>query len=95
MFEGARVDAPLNPTTAARLVADVPPLPDPWPAEARDLLVRLLAAGPGSAAAQGAMSWKGKIYGADLGVHVGRDVIYHGVFGTGPDGDGNGTGAEG
>ena len=31
----------------------------------------------------GASHWKGRIYGADIGVHVGRDVIYHGVFGTG------------
>ena len=37
----------LPPTTAARLVRDCPPLPVPWPAEARDLMVRLLAAGPG------------------------------------------------
>lgn len=33
--------------------------------------------------ALGASHWKGRIYGADLGVHVGQDVIYHGVFGTG------------
>jgi len=33
--------------------------------------------------ALGASHWKGKIYGADIGVHFGRDVIYHGVFGTG------------
>jgi [protein-PII] uridylyltransferase len=45
--EAAERDLVLEPTTAARLVADVPPLPEPWPAEARDLLVRLLAAGPG------------------------------------------------
>jgi [protein-PII] uridylyltransferase len=45
--EAAERDLVLEPTTAARLVAGVPPLPDPWPAEARDLLVRLLAAGPG------------------------------------------------
>ena len=37
----------LAPATAARLAARRAPLPDPWPAEARDLLVRLLAAGPG------------------------------------------------
>ena len=37
----------LAPTTAARLVRESPPLPDPWPAGARDLFVRLLAAGPG------------------------------------------------
>jgi len=45
--EAAERDLVLEPTTAARLVAEVPPLPDPWPAEARDLLVRLLAAGRG------------------------------------------------
>ncbi|HEX2895193.1 MAG TPA: [protein-PII] uridylyltransferase, partial [Marmoricola sp.] len=45
--EAAERDLVLEPTTTARLVADVAPLPDPWPAEARDLLVRLLAAGPG------------------------------------------------
>jgi [protein-PII] uridylyltransferase len=45
--EAADRDLVLEPTTTARLVADVPPLPDPWPAEARDLMVRLLAAGPG------------------------------------------------
>ena len=33
--------------TAARLVRECPPLPDPWPAEARHLLVRLLASGRG------------------------------------------------
>ena len=31
----------------------------------------------------GASHWKGKIYGGNLGVHIGQDVIYHGVFGTG------------
>lgn len=45
--EAAERDLVLEPTTAARLVAEVPSLPEPWPAEARDLLVRLLAAGPG------------------------------------------------
>jgi GT2 family glycosyltransferase len=38
---------------------------------------------PGKFNALGASHWKGKIYGSDIGVHVGRDVIYHGVFGTG------------
>ncbi len=33
--------------------------------------------------ALGASHWRGKIYGGDIGVHVGRDVIYHGVFGSG------------
>ncbi len=45
--EAAERDLVLAPTTAARLVREIPPLPDPWPAEARDLFVRLLAAGPG------------------------------------------------
>jgi [protein-PII] uridylyltransferase len=37
----------LAPATAARLVRECPALPDPWPDEARDLLVRLLASGRG------------------------------------------------
>ncbi|WP_460840146.1 HD domain-containing protein, partial [Nocardioides marmoraquaticus] len=45
--EAAERDLVLAPTTASRLVRDGVRLPDPWPAEARDLLVRLLAAGPG------------------------------------------------
>ncbi|WP_205474242.1 [protein-PII] uridylyltransferase [Nocardioides sp. SYSU D00038] len=43
----AENDAVLAPATAARLAREAAPLPDPWPAEARRLLVRLLAAGPG------------------------------------------------
>ena len=32
----------------------------------------------------GASHWRGKIYGSDdVGIRVGRDVIYHGLFGTG------------
>ncbi len=31
----------------------------------------------------GAGLWRGRIYGADIGIRFGRDVIYHGVFGTG------------
>ena len=45
--EAAERDLILSPHTAARLVRESPDLPDPWPEEARDLLVRLLAAGPG------------------------------------------------
>lgn len=45
--EAAERDLVLAPTTASRLVRDGARLPDPWPAGARDLLVRLLAAGPG------------------------------------------------
>ena len=37
----------LAPPTAARLARECPPLPDPWPPEARRLLVRLLASGRG------------------------------------------------
>jgi [protein-PII] uridylyltransferase len=37
----------LAPPTAARLAAEAAPVPEPWPVEARELLVRLLAAGPG------------------------------------------------
>jgi hypothetical protein len=33
--------------------------------------------------ALGASHWKGKIYGGDIGVHIGQDVIYHGIWGTG------------
>jgi [protein-PII] uridylyltransferase len=45
--EAAERDAVLAPTTAARLVREGAPLPTPWPAAARDGLVRLLASGPG------------------------------------------------
>jgi [protein-PII] uridylyltransferase len=45
--EAAERDVVLAPPTAARLVRESPPLPAPWPAEARHLLVRLLAAGRG------------------------------------------------
>ncbi len=43
----AEHDALLAPPTAARLARECAPLPDPWPAEARRLLVRLLASGRG------------------------------------------------
>ena len=45
--EAASRDAVLAPTTAARLVREGAELPVPWPAPARDALVRLLASGPG------------------------------------------------
>lgn len=45
--EAAERDLVLAPTTAARLVRECPPLGEPWPVGARDLFVRLLAAGPG------------------------------------------------
>jgi len=43
----AEHDVVLAPATAARLSRDVAPLPTPWPTEARQLFVRLLAAGGG------------------------------------------------
>ncbi len=45
--EAAERDVVLAPPTAARLVREGAPLPDPWPPEARQALVRLLAAGRG------------------------------------------------
>jgi [protein-PII] uridylyltransferase len=43
----AEADAVLAPPTAARLARECAPLPSPWPVEARQLLVRLLASGRG------------------------------------------------
>ncbi|WP_395658361.1 [protein-PII] uridylyltransferase [Nocardioides sp.] len=43
----AEHDAVLAPPTAARLARETAPLPTPWPTEARQLLVRLLASGRG------------------------------------------------
>ncbi|WKN49913.1 [protein-PII] uridylyltransferase [Nocardioides sp. Arc9.136] len=43
----AERDVVLAPPTAARLARECAPLPDPWPAEARQLLVRMLASGRG------------------------------------------------
>lgn len=45
--EAAERDVVLAPPTASRLARECTPLPDPWPAEARRLLVRLLASGRG------------------------------------------------
>ncbi|KRA29581.1 MULTISPECIES: [protein-PII] uridylyltransferase [unclassified Nocardioides] len=45
--EAAVRDVVLAPPTAARLVRECPPMPVPWPDEARQQMVRLLAAGPG------------------------------------------------
>lgn len=45
--EAAERDLVLAPTTASRLVREGARLPDPWPDGARQLLVRLLAAGDG------------------------------------------------
>ncbi len=45
--EAAERDVVLAPPTAARLAREGAALPEPWPAEARQALVRLLAAGRG------------------------------------------------
>lgn len=45
--ESAERNLILAPATAARLAKDCPSVPSPWPSEARNLLTRLLAAGPG------------------------------------------------
>lgn len=45
--EAAERDLLLAPATASRLARESQPLPTPWPAEARQLLVRLLASGRG------------------------------------------------
>jgi [protein-PII] uridylyltransferase len=43
----AQADLPIAPHALDRLAAEAAPLPDPWPAEARQELVRLLGAGRG------------------------------------------------
>jgi [protein-PII] uridylyltransferase len=42
----ARAGLPLSTSSVDRLLADCPPLPEPWPEGARQLLVDLLGAGP-------------------------------------------------
>jgi [protein-PII] uridylyltransferase len=42
----ARAGLPLSVSSVDRLVADSPPLPEPWPETARQLFVELLGAGP-------------------------------------------------
>jgi [protein-PII] uridylyltransferase len=41
----AQAGLPLAPATVARIAAEAPPLPVPWPAQARDALISLLGAG--------------------------------------------------
>jgi [protein-PII] uridylyltransferase len=44
--ESVERDLVLSPSTVARVLRESPSLPDPWPVEARELWVRLLAGGP-------------------------------------------------
>jgi [protein-PII] uridylyltransferase len=45
-----RAGLPLSPVTVAHLAEDCPPLPEPWPAAARETLMEMLAGGPSLAA---------------------------------------------
>src|ERR1700761_5012654 len=56
----AQAGRPLAPRALARL-AECPPLPVPWPAEARDALVALLGAGPEAIAVWEALDQEGLI----------------------------------
>lgn len=57
----AEHDAVLSPPTAARLARECMPLPEPWPEEARRLLVRLLASGRGLLAVWGTLEETGAL----------------------------------
>ena len=59
--EAAERGLVLSPWTAARLTREGPPLPEPWPAAARDLLVRLLASGVGLLPVWGTLEETGAI----------------------------------
>ncbi|GAB2880722.1 [protein-PII] uridylyltransferase [Nocardioides pacificus] len=59
--EAAERDVVLAPVTAARLVRECPALPEPWSAEARRLLVRLLASGRGLLAVWGTLEETGAL----------------------------------
>ena len=54
----AQAGLPLAPRALARL-ADCPPLPVPWPADARDALLALLGAGPAAIAVWEALDQEG------------------------------------
>jgi [protein-PII] uridylyltransferase len=61
--EAAERDVVLAPATAARLVRECAPLPIPWPAEARDALVSLLASGDGLREVWGTLEETGALAG--------------------------------
>ncbi len=57
----AQAGVNLAPHTVERLIVECPPLPTPWPAEARDCLVALLGAGPNLAPVWEALEARGAI----------------------------------
>ncbi|MCX2967509.1 MULTISPECIES: [protein-PII] uridylyltransferase [Streptomyces] len=57
----ARAGLPLAPATARRLAREAAPLPVPWPAEARELLVTLLGAGPAAVGVWEALEAEGLV----------------------------------
>ncbi|MDI5966896.1 [protein-PII] uridylyltransferase [Streptantibioticus silvisoli] len=57
----AQAGLPLSPLTVRALAAGAPPLPVPWPAEAREQLVTLLGAGPAAVPVWEALESEGLI----------------------------------